>query len=106
MTTVPETRPLRHPHWLRRLNLFSQAVGGDPGLLVGLDPDELLATARRSTGLDDVGQAEWPGWEEGFRRLLSAIDEEAQLHLVGRLLTRAESLRVFRTWLRLQAHWQ
>lgn len=105
MDTLPEIRALTHPDWLRRMNLFGDAVG-DPSLVVGLDPDELLATARRSTGLDDVGEAEWPRWEEGFRRLLAAIDAESQLHLVGRLLTRAEALRIFRTWLRLQAHWR
>lgn len=102
---VAEARALSHPDWLRRINLFADAVG-DARLVVGLDPEELLDTARRATALDDLGAAEWPGWEEGFRRLLTAIDDEAQLHLVGRLLTRAEALRVFETWLRLQAHWR
>jgi hypothetical protein len=102
---VADVRALSHPDWLRRMNLFADAVG-DARLVVGLDPEELLDGARQATGLDDLGAAEWPGWEEGFRRLLTAIDDEAQLHLVGRLLTRAEALRVFETWLRLQAHWR
>src|SRR3954451_11180856 len=102
---VAEERALSHPDWLRRMNLFAEAVG-DARLLVGLDHEELLAGARRATGLDDVGAAEWPGWEEGFQRLLTARDEEAHLPVVGRLLPRAEALRVFETWLRLQARWR
>ncbi|MGZ6895818.1 MAG: sulfotransferase family protein [Acidimicrobiia bacterium] len=94
-----------HPDWVRRLNLFGDAVG-DPALLVGLDADELLATARASTGLDDLGEADWPGWETTFRTFLAAADSEAQLHLVGRVVTRSEVLRMLQTWLRLQEHWR
>ena len=95
---------LVHPEWVRRLNLFGDVVG-DPRLLAGLDPDELLATARASTGLDDLGDAEWPGWTDSFRRLVTAIDAEADLHALGRVLTRAELLKVSQTWLRLQQEW-
>jgi hypothetical protein len=98
-------RALSHPNWVRRLNLFGDVVG-DPRLLVDLDPDDLLATARASTGLGDTGEREWPGWDETYRRQLIAIDEEADLHLLGRVLTRAEVLRILQTWLRLQAAWQ
>jgi len=93
-----------HPDWVRRLNLFGESVG-DPALLVELDADELLATARASTGLDDVGEAEWPGWEATYRAFMQSVVSESQLHLLGRVLTRAEVLRMLQTWLRLQAHW-
>jgi hypothetical protein len=92
-------------NWARRLNLFGEIVG-DPAALVDLDPDALLTLARDSTGLDDLGEAEWPGWETTYRSFLTAADAEARLDLVGRVLTRAESLKVLQTWLRLQAHWQ
>ncbi len=98
------TEPLVHPDWVRRLNLFGDAVG-DPRLLAGLDADELLATARASTGLDDLGETEWPGWTDTYRRMLTAIDSEAQLHTLGRVVTRAEVLKVLQTWLRLQREW-
>jgi hypothetical protein len=97
-------KALEHPDWVRRLNLFGDAVG-DPALVAGLDPDELLATAREATGLSDTGEAEWPGWEETYRRHVAAIDAEAQLHLLGRVLTRSEVLRILSTWLRLQRWW-
>src|SRR4051812_9323256 len=99
------TKELVHPEWVRRLNRFGDVVG-DPGFVVTLDPDELLARARATTGLSDTGEAEWPGWEETYRHQLAAIDTEAELHLLGRVLTRAEVLRILQTWLRLQDVWR
>ena len=98
-------KALEHPDWVRRFNLFGDIVG-DPRLLASLDADELLATARASTGLDDLGEAEWPGWTETYERMLTAIDGEAQLHTLGRIVTRAEVLKVLQTWLRLQEEWK
>ena len=97
-------KELTHPDWVRRMNLFGDNAG-DPARVVGLDADEMLATARAATGLDDEGADEWPGWEETYRRLLDSIDNESQLHVVGRVMTRGEVLRVLETWLRLQAAW-
>lgn len=97
-------RELRHPDWVRRLNYFGPIVGG-AGHLVSLDADELLAVARTSTGLDDLGEDEWPGWEETYRRFVTSADEEADLHVLGRLVTRGELLRILQTWLRLQDTW-
>jgi hypothetical protein len=95
---------LEHPDWVRRFNLFGDIVG-DPRWLAGLDPDELLATARASTGLDDLGEAQWPGWTDTYTRMLTAIEDEARLHTLGRIVTRAEVLKVLQTWLRLQHEW-
>ncbi len=99
------TKDLVHPEWVRRVNLFGDAVG-DPRHLVGLDADELLAVARSTTGLDDLGETEWPGWTETYRRQLASIDTESHLHLLGRVLTRSEVLRVLQTWLQLQEAWR
>ena len=38
--------------------------------------------------------------------MLASIDQESRLHLLGRVLTRAEVLRVLQTWLRLQDAWR
>ena len=97
-------KTLSHPEWVRRLNLFGDAVG-DPRSVIGLDAHELLATARANTGLTDLGENEWPGWTETYERMLASIDTESQLHLLGRLLTRSEVLRVLHTWLQLQQAW-
>jgi hypothetical protein len=81
--------PYIRPDWVRRINAMAPGVGGSAAM-VGLDPDELIATARSATGLDDFGD---PGWEEPFRRLVTALDEEARLTVVGRLLSRHDVLR-------------
>jgi hypothetical protein len=45
-----------------------------------LDADTLLATARSSTGLDELGD---DGWREGLDRLLDALRGEARLSEIG-----------------------
>ncbi len=97
-------KELQHPDWVRRLNLFGDAVG-DASRVVGLDADELLALARETTGLDDIGELDWPGWTETYQRLLHSIDTESRLHLLGRVVTRSEVLRVLQTRLQLQQRW-
>jgi len=91
-------KKLEHPQWVRRLNLFGPSVG-DPRHVVSLEADELVSLARTTTGLADFGDA---GWETAYRALMTSLDSEAQLHLLGRVLTRAEVLRVLQTKLRLQ----
>lgn len=97
-------RKLEHPDWVRRLNYLGEAVG-DPRHVVALEPGELLDVARSTTGLSDLGEDDWPGWTETFARQIESIDTESNLHLLGRVLTRSEVLRVLETWLRLQRAW-
>lgn len=90
------------PDWLRRLNAFGPATG-DPRHIVPLDPDEMLATARASTELSEIGDDHWL---ETYRRRIESIDQEARTNLMGRLLTRAETIRVLQTRLRLLEAWR
>ena len=89
------------PDWVRRLNRFGEAVG-DARHVVPLDADEMLAIARESTGLEDVGDELFL---ECYRRRIDSIDRESQAHVVGRLLARAEAIRVLQTNLRLRRAW-
>ena len=75
------------------------SVGGAEHL-IPLDADELIATASRSTGLDDFGDGDW---EEPFRRLVAALDTEAKLHALGRLCSKLDLLRHLRTRLQVVA---
>ncbi len=77
------------PDIVRRLNAMGPGVGG-AAALVRLDADELVELATAATGLDDFGE---PDWEEPYRRLVDALDEEARLHVVGRLMCRHDVLR-------------
>jgi hypothetical protein len=100
-----QVRKLEHPDWVRRLNYFGESVG-DPRRIVSLDADELLDLAKSTTGLAELGEPEWEGWTETYMRQMKSIDDESNLHLLGRLLTRSEVLRVLQTWLQLQELWR
>ena len=89
----PEPRD-RRPAWLESLHAVS-----DPRW-IGLDADELLDEARRNTGLDDFGGE---GFLEPYRIFVEACDREAQLHTVGRILTRSDLLNWLENRLRLAA---
>lgn len=56
------------------------AVAATGLLQASLDPDTLLAQARRRTGLDDLGE----GFDDtGYRLLLEGCRDEARLHALG-----------------------
>lgn len=79
--------PPPRPEWLARVN--EEGRGMDIASLVPLQPGELLETAMRNTGLSDFGPGEW---REGFEVLVKALEEEAELNLFGRLMTRSDLL--------------
>ena len=60
---------LTHPDWVRRFNLFGDVVG-DPRCSRASTPTSCWRRARASTGLDDLGEADWPGWTETYQRML------------------------------------
>lgn len=91
----------QRPAWVERINAYGDAVG-DAANLVGLDRDELLDTARASTGLHDFGEGNWQTHYDVF---LSSLSAESDLHLVGRILVRTELLRTLRNRLQLAALW-
>jgi hypothetical protein len=95
-------QPPHRPRWVERLNAHGAAVGGARAL-VSLDPDELLATARASTGFDDFGGDDW---RAHFELFVEALERESRLHLAGRLVTRAEILRTLRNRLQLADLWR
>lgn len=64
------------------------------------DEDELIASARRRTGLADFGAEDF---RTPLRRLLAAFDEEADLHLLGRAVLRSSVVRALECRLRLEA---
>jgi Sulfotransferase family len=91
------------PGWLERLIAYGDAVG-DPRHLVSLEPEDLLTTARASTGLADFDDGT-RDWHRHYDVLLRALEDESRLHLVGRILARTEVLRSLRNRLRLHDLW-
>ncbi len=95
-------QPPKRPRWAQRLIEYGNAVGG-PANLVSLAPDDLLEVAMSSTGLTDFGGDD--GWRAHFHVLLRALEEESDLHLIGRTMVRTELLQALRNRLLLADLW-
>ena len=89
------------PEWVVNLNAHADAVGGAREL-VSLDPEDLLTSAERSTGLSDYGG---DTWRPHFEALLDSLENEASLTTIGRLIARTEILRTLRQRLLLAEVW-
>jgi hypothetical protein len=82
------------------VNALGANLGDDGRSVVSLAEGEVIEAAARATGLEDCGD----GWfREPLRILLRALEEEARLTLLGRLLARAEIQRVLQNRLAVEA---
>ena len=99
---MPWLPPERAP-WVERLIAVGRGLGDDGRSMLSLDPEQLKASARAVTGLDDFGD-DW--FEEPLQRLTAALDAEANLHLPGRLRARAELQLLLENRLRLIELWK
>lgn len=79
--------PTPRPEWMQTLNNLSEGL--NINAIVPLSPASLISEAIRNTGLSDFGEQDWL---QHFEVLMKAVEEEAKLHLAGRLLTRCEIL--------------
>ena len=100
MTKLFGWTPPTRPSWVQHLNAMGEALGG-PERLVSMDPDEMVESARASTGLSDFGA---DTWRQHYGTLVKSIREEARLHVAGRLLTRSEIMRSLRNRLFVEAY--
>ena len=86
-------QPKPRPQWVEELNAFGRQLGA-PAALVSLDEGSLLGAARDATGLDDFGDdGADGGWREGLAVFLLALEHEADLHLLGRIMARNDIVR-------------
>jgi len=88
---------------VEKLATFGRGLGDDGKSLVSLRADDLLAASRSATGLHDAGD-DW--FREPLQRLCAALDEEAELHLAGRVRARAELQLILQNRLRLIDLWR
>jgi hypothetical protein len=98
---MPWAPPARSP-WAEKLISLGRSLGDDGRSLISLRPNDLRQAACNVTGLTDFGPT-W--WEEPFARLCTSLDNEAQLHLAGRLRTRGELQVILQNRLRLVDLW-
>lgn len=94
---VKQWRPPRRPEWVERMNAEGRCL--DLPSVVPLDEDSLLSRARANTGLDDFGEEDW---YEPFKVFIKALDEEAELTLIGRLMTRSDIIMHLEARLRVE----
>jgi hypothetical protein len=91
-------RSAKRPAAVRLLNLAGEALRG-AGLPLGtLTQERLLDRAARSTGLADFGD---PAFRDRLRLLLDSLEHEAHLTFLGRLVVRADTLRLLENRLRI-----
>ncbi len=76
-------QPGPRPEWVQALHSVS-----DPSW-IRLDAHELLAEAQQRTGLADFGGDDF---QEPYRIFVTALEEEARLHTLGRLIVRDDLL--------------
>jgi hypothetical protein len=93
--------PARAP-WVEKLVAVGRGLGDDGRSMVSLRAGDLLAAASDATGLDDFGD-DW--FREPLELLCSSLDDEARLHLPGRLRARAELQRLAQNRLELVELW-
>jgi hypothetical protein len=94
---VSQWQPPARPDWVRRVN--EEGAHLDLRSVVPLDEDSLIGHARRNTGLSDFGSDDW---YEPFRIFIKALDEESELTLIGRLMTRSDILMHLEARLRVE----
>jgi hypothetical protein len=88
---------------VEELNAFGRQLGS-PAALVALDEESLLATARRRAGLDDFGDDDPAStWRAGLRAFLDALEAEADLNLLGRIMARNDVVRALVNRLEVRA---
>lgn len=86
-----------------RVVAFGNAAGrglSRLGLRASLREDSLIRAARRATGLHEFRDS---GFREPLRRLLDAIEGEAQLHPLGRLMARTVLVNSLANRLRIES---
>ena len=90
-------QPPPRPGWVERIN--AEGRGMDIKSVVPLDENSLLEHAKVNTGLSDFGD---DNWHEPFQVLVKSLDEEADLHLMGRLMARSELLVLLEQRLKIE----
>ena len=97
MTAFGAWQPPPRPDWVA--GVIAEGETMDAAGVVPLDSESLIATARRNTGLRDFGADEW---REPFEVFVASLERDADLHLLGRLLARAEILNLLEVRLQVE----
>jgi hypothetical protein len=97
----PSPPPPFRPLPIRALNAIGRTLERRGRALFDLDPDALLARARKATGLTDFGD---PSFRPGYLRLLRSLEADARLSAFGRFFARRQIHELLVHRLELTAH--
>ena len=97
-TDTPTWTAAGHPLWLETVN--QEGSYFNLKAVVPLDEESLIAHACLTTGLSDFGD---DAWREPFSVLVKALEDEAQLTLMGRLMARNDIILWLSTRLQVTA---
>jgi len=92
----------KQPYWFNAINKFWK-VSYPLGAKSNLNIDDLIKTARKATGLHDLGNL---FWDEPLRRMLDSINNEAQLHPIGQFITRQRIINLLSVRLRAEYYFK
>jgi len=89
----------RLPFAIRAFNTGFGALGGIGARLISLQPEKLLQTASKQTGLTDFGS---DYFRQPLARLCASLEQDAHLSGLGRMIARQDILRLLRNRLMLE----
>lgn len=95
-------RPPDRAPWVDKLAAAGRALGDNGRSVVSLRAEDILAAASETVGLTDYGD-DW--FRLCITTLTGSLDEEAELHLAGRIRARAELQTLLQNRLRLTDLW-
>ncbi|HEY9114158.1 MAG TPA: sulfotransferase [Bacteroidales bacterium] len=88
----------KQPVWFNALNAVWK--GAYPlGTKIKLEKDSLIKSAKKATGLNDLGTM---FWDEPLDRMLKSLNEEARLSPIGRFITKQRLVNVLAVRLRAE----
>ena len=99
--TSTRYRSPHRPRLIRVANRVLRSLMKRRAVRVALDEASLIEAAENTTGLLDLGD---PSFREPMRVLLRSIEDEAQLHPLGRFITRTRLISTLATRMRLEEH--
>jgi hypothetical protein len=101
MDMITRPSPPHRPLPIRILNGVGRVAFPITGKLPRLDESSLLHAARRATGLSDFGAERF---RAGLRALLTSLEADAELNVMGRIMARAQIVHALSVRLQLIEH--
>ncbi len=92
----------KNPFWFNAINNCWKATY-PIGTSSRLDKDSLIRAARKSTGLHDFGKL---FWDEPLEKLIHALNTEAELHPIGRFISRQRLINLLNVRLRAEDYFK